>query len=360
MSGPADPPDCGRRVTYWTGIWEPHREAISKEVAWLRSQLAPGSFVVSFTPQRTHLLARERVLRINYHRWLLLRSAAIGLEPTGDLTHVFGGVGAVGHFLHVLGRRPILLTAVIPGPPLPPALYSRVDHFVAESAGLADTLVRAGVARNRIDVIYPPIDVSRFAPRTAPPPHRFRLLFASSPSEAAEIDQRGIGLLIDLARLRPDVDVVVAWRLWGRLADVRRALAARRPPPNFLVEEGDRADMVPFYEAVHATTCCFEAGYGKAAPNSVVEGLACGRPALVTDTCGIADVIREWRAGVVTSRSAVDLARGIDRLRDGYSAMSAQARRLAEAEFDCRRAAQRYGALYRSLIQRRTDVARTT
>ena len=32
-------------VTYWTGIWEPKREGISKEVEWLRAALAPG-----FTP----------------------------------------------------------------------------------------------------------------------------------------------------------------------------------------------------------------------------------------------------------------------------------------------------------------------
>ena len=341
------------RVSYWTGIWEPRREAISKEVAWLRSELDPRATVVSFTPQRTRLLARERVLRLNFNRWLSLRGAALALERTADVTHVFGGVGAVGHFLHVLGRRPILLTVVIPGPPLPSELYARVSRFVAESRGLAATLTGAGVPTDRIDIIYPAVDLQQYSPPASSPDGRFRLLFASSPSEPDEIDQRGLGLLIDLARLRPEVDVVVAWRRWGRVAEARRVLASRMPPSNFKVDEGDQVDMTAIYRGVHATVCCFEAGYGKAAPNSVVEGLASGLPSLVSDSCGIADLIAEWQAGVVTARSAEALACGIDDLRRRYDATRRAARRLAEAEFDRRRAADRYAGLYRALTRLR-------
>jgi glycosyltransferase involved in cell wall biosynthesis len=339
------------RVSYWTGIWEPRREAISKEVAWLRSALDPRAIVVSFTPQRTRLLLREKVLRLNFRRWLSLRSAALALERTGDVTHVFGGVGSVGHFLHVLGRRPILMTAVIPGGPLAPELYARVARFVVESRGLAATLTGAGVPADRIDIIYPPIDLQQYSPQVSPPAGRFRLLFASSPSEPGEIDQRGVGLLIDLARLRPEIDIIVAWRRWGRVADARSIVASRMPPSNFKVEEGDQADMCAIYRGVHATVCCFEAGYGKAAPNSLVEGLASGLPALVSDSCGIADLIGEWQAGVVTPRSAEALATGLDDLQRRYDAIRGAARRLAEAEFDSRRAASRYAGLYRALTK---------
>jgi glycosyltransferase involved in cell wall biosynthesis len=337
------------RVTYWTGIWEPRREAISKEVSWLRSELAPGSPVVAFTPQPSRLLVRERVLRIHYKRWLLLRGAALLMEQAGELSHVFGGVGAVAHFLHLLGRRPILLTVMIPGPPLDLALYSRVQRFVAQSRSLAATLTGAGVSPRFIEIIYPALNIGLYAPHRPPSESRFRLLFASSPAEPQEIDQRGIGLLIELARLRPDIDVIVVWRRWGRVAEARRILASRHPPPNFKVEEGDVLDMPALYRDVHATVCCFEDGYGKAAPNSVVEGLASGRPALIARTSGIADLIGEWHAGVVTERTAEGLASGVDDLRSSYGTASVQARRLAEAEFDDRRAADRYASLYRTV-----------
>ncbi len=346
LSSPADPIHA---VTYWTGIWEPGREGISKEVAWLRRRLAPRATVVSFTPQSSRPLFRDRVLRLNLKRWLWLRATAFALEEKTVVNHVFGGLATARHFLLVLRRRPILFTAVIPGETFEPTLYARVAHFVAESRDLASSLAGVGVPSDRIDIIYPAVDIDRHAVPAAPVGERFRLLFASTPSDPGEIDSRGLGLLIELARLRPDIDVVVAWRRWGRVGECVRRIESRQPPPNFLLQQGDLADMTTLYQRVHATVCGFEAGFGKSAPNSIVEGLAAGRPALVTDTCGIADLIGEWQAGVVTVRSAEALARGVDDLRQRYDAASAQARRLAEQEFDERKALARYAALYRRL-----------
>lgn len=340
------------RVTYWTGIWEPRREAISKEVAWLRQELASGSPIVAFTPQRTAWLTRERVLRINQHRWAWLRAAALAVEWAGDLTHVFGPIDAA-HYLSILGRRPILFTVAIPGLPLARALYARVQRFVAESRGLADALVHAGVSADRVEVIYPAVNLEAYAPQPPPADGPFRLLFASTPSDPEEIESRGIGLLIELARSRPDIEVVLLWRQWGRASEARRALESRQPPRNCRVEQRDVVDMASVYRDVHATVCCFEAGTGKSAPNSVIEGLASGRPALLADTCGISDLVKEWQAGVVTARTVEDLARGVDELRQGYASAQIQARRLAEEEFDSLRALKRYADLYRGLANAR-------
>jgi glycosyltransferase involved in cell wall biosynthesis len=336
------------RVTYWTGVWEPQREAISKEVAWLRRSLSPGSPVISFTGQPTAIHPRDRVLRINRHHWYMLRAAALGLEPLGRVTHVFGGVGTTEFFLRILGRRPILFTVVIPSVASEPDVYARVDHFVAESRSLRDILLRAGVPADRIDVIYPAVDLRRYAPLSAP--HgRFTLLFASSPPDVNDIDTRGIGLLIELARARPGVDVVVLWRQWGDADEAARVLAARRPPANFRIQSGDVADMAAAYQQAHATVCFFEAGNGKSAPNSVVEGLACGRPTLLSDTCGIADLVTEWDAGAVAPRQLDALLDALDRLQSRYDIAASQARRLAEAEFDRSVALGRYAGIYARL-----------
>jgi len=335
-------------VTYWTGVWEPTREAISKQVAWLRATLAPGSPIVSFTAQSSAIYVRERVLRLNFHRWYALRAAALALERAGSVTHIFGGIGTTEHLLHVLGRRPILFTVVIPGAASPPESYRHVRHFVAESRVLAETLTRAGVPHDRVDIIYPAIDVDHYAP--APPPEgRFTLLFASSPADSSEIDARGVGLLIDLARLRPDIDVVVLWRQWGDVAEARRVIDGRSPPRNFRLEHRDARNMADVYLNAHATACFFDAGVGKSAPNSVVEGLASGRPALLTDTCGVADIVGAWQAGVVCPRDITALVGSIDELRRDYPRYALQARRLAEQEFDSRRALARYAALYERL-----------
>jgi glycosyltransferase involved in cell wall biosynthesis len=338
------------RITYWTGIWEPAREAISKEVAWLRGALAPGSPVVSFTPQRSALDWTDRVLRLNFNRWYGLRAAAAVLEPQGRITHVFGGIGTSDHFLYLLGRRPLLFTVVIGGTPSRPPLYARVGHFVAESGGLAAALIGAGVEPSRIDVIYPAVDLERFEAASAPPSARFTLLFASSPADASEIEPRGLPLLVELARARPDVEVVVLWRQWGDVAAAQRTMNALRPPPNCQIVQRDATDMRTVYRDVHAVTCFFAASVGKAAPNSVIEALAMGRPALLADTCGIADLVTRWQAGAVAARSVDALAAGLDELRSDYANASRQARRLAEQEFDARRALVRYEALYQRLL----------
>ena len=334
-------------ATYWTGIWEPRREAISKEVAFFRAQLAPGSPVVSFTPQSSALLPGERVLRLHYRRWIPLRAAAAMLEPLGSVTHMFGGIDAA-HFLLVLGRRPLLFTVTVAGAPQSLELYNRVSRFVVESRGLARILTAAGVPSERIDIIYPGVDLTKYAD-SSPPPAGFRIVFASTPSNPDEIEQRGINLLIDLARARPDIEIQVLWRNWGAVGESRRRIEELSPPGNFRIRVGDVPDMLAIYREAHATACCFAPGYGKSAPNSIVEAMAAGRPVLLTDTCGIADLVAENQAGVVAPRTVEGLAAGVEELRSHYEALRVNARRLAEREFDNARVLARYARIYQEL-----------
>jgi glycosyltransferase involved in cell wall biosynthesis len=340
------------RVTYWTGVWDPRREAMSKQVAALRARLSPRGPVVAYTPQSSALVWPVRVLRLNQNRWRWLRCAALSLERRGDVTHIFGGLDAA-HFLLLLGRRPILFTVAIPGEGTAAHLYGKVARFVAESRPIAAALRRAGVPDDRIEIIYPGINLARFRPQPVPTTTRFRLLFASTPADPDEIEARGIPLLVSLARRRPDIEIFTLWRRWGSLADARRRLAALDPPRNFIVEERDARDMAHVYAGAHATVCLYAAGHGKSAPNSVVEGLAAGRPALLADTCGIADLVAEAGAGVSAPRDLDALCAAVDRLRAGYDGARQRARELAERELDERVTVRRYASLYRELAAER-------
>jgi len=240
------------------------------------------------------------------------------------------------------------LTVVIPGPPLPPALYDKVALFVVESERLARSLALAGVAPDRIRTIYPGVDLARFRP-TAPPPGRFRLLFASTPADPAEFPARGIPLLVELARRRPDVEVVFLWRRWGDQDAARRALGELRPPDNVTSEWGDVPDMAAALHRVHAVAACFAPDFGKSCPNSVVEGLACGRPALLADTCGIADLVTRERAGRCAPRTADALAEALDELRADHAAYAARARALAERHFDQAAFVRDYADVYEAV-----------
>jgi glycosyltransferase involved in cell wall biosynthesis len=338
-------------VTYWTGIWEPHREALSSQVQKLRAALAPGSIVVSFSPGQRTRMPRDRVLRLSGRRWLLLRGLALALEPRAKMTHVVGGTGS-WHLLRSLGRRPILFTVALAGHPLEPSLYDKVAAFAAESEELAAALGAAGVDPAKIRLIRPGIDLALFHPSPAPPPSPFKLLFASTPADPHELDERGIPLLVELAREVPDLELTLLWRRWGSLADARKALRALDPPANLKVIERDSKDMSAELASVHATVCLFSRGAGKSCPNSVIEGLAVGRPALVSEEVGIAPTIDAAGAGRVASRDVPSLVAALETLRSDFAAHSARARLLAEQQFDWRETQQRYRELYRSISAR--------
>jgi len=337
------------RVTYWTGTWDPAKEAISKEVQQLRSAGGASHPVVSFSPgQHSALRSAERVVQLSARRWMLMRAVASVVERYGAISHVFGGLSS-WHLLRAVGRRPVVLTVAIPGEPADRAIWSNVAIAVAESEPLADALRQVGIPADRVRLIYPGIDLDRFTPGPEPPARRFRLLFASSPSDAAEFDRRGIPLLVETARRRPEIDVVLLWREWGDQRAARHALAELAPPPNVSVEFASGRGMPEIYRSADAVACLYEDGFGKSCPNSVVEALACGVPAVVSSGCGIAGLVSAAGAGLVVARAPEAVAAAVARLREARAAWAAAARALAERAFGERMFLAAYARLYDEL-----------
>jgi glycosyltransferase involved in cell wall biosynthesis len=336
------------RVTYWTGTWDPAKEAISKEVNALRVGPRSGAPVVSFAPhQATRFVPRDRALCLSGRAWPILRVVAAVIERRGDVTHIFGGAFS-WHLFRALGKRPILLTAVAPRIGDERLPHTRIARVAIEVAAAADEWVEAGVPRERVEVVPPGVDLEWYRPAPPPSTERFTLLFASTPSDASEIGPRGVPLLVELARLRPDLDVILPWRQWGDLETSRRALEALRPPSNVVISVGD-ADMRDWYARAHATIVCFDRGVGKACPNFVLEGFACGRPCIATPEVGIAGLIETSGSGIVARRDARALAEAADRLRTDWTDYAERARALANDRFDMRRFRARYEQIYRDI-----------
>jgi glycosyltransferase involved in cell wall biosynthesis len=343
--------DVPPRVTYWTGVWEPTQEALSKEIELLRSSRAAASLVVSFASgQRTALMPRRGAIRLNGDRWALLRAIAAGAERRGDVTHVFGSLDE-WHLLRAVGRRPVIFTAAIDGHRPSRDLWRKVEVFAAETDMLAASLVRAGAPPGRVRVIHPGIDLREYVPRPAPPRRPFRILFASSPACPSEFEARGIPLLVEVARACRGVEIVLLWRDWGNQDEALRALQALDPPPNVVVERCGERTMADVFAAAHAVVCAYAPGFGKSAPNSVIEGLACGRPAILTESCGLVGVVTRGGAGESAARFVGALAGAIEALRSRYDDAAAAARRLAEREFNATSFCAAYDELYERLAR---------
>jgi glycosyltransferase involved in cell wall biosynthesis len=223
-------------------------------------------------------------------------------------------------------------------------------RVVVEADVLIDEWVERGVPRAAITVVHPGIDLEQYA--FAPPPRqteRVRFLFASSPSEPSEIEARGIPLLIEFARARPDIEIVVPWRPWGDVERMTAVMDALRPPANFHVRVEHSVDMRRYFAEAHATVVCFRAGAGKALPNFALEGLAAGRPCLATRESGLARLLDTCGAGLVCDRNVAGLSAAVDELRASLDERSARARQLAETQFDLQTFLRAYEGIYRSV-----------
>jgi glycosyltransferase involved in cell wall biosynthesis len=324
--------DVPPKVTYWTGTWDPRREAISKEIELLRELGGRRAPVISFSSgQGARLEVGNRVVCLSASQWPLLRALAPLAERTGDVNHVFGSLDA-WHLLRSVRRKPTILTVVLPGQPGTSTLPAHVRCFVAESEAIADTLRKSGVAEDRLRLIYPGVDLHQYRPGP-PPAGPFRIIFASTPADPAEFDARGIGLLVELARHCPDIDVVLLWRSWGNRDLARQALERLRPPANLKVEERNGRDMPDVYRSAHAVAALYQDGFGKSCPNSVVEALACGLPALVSKGCGIARLVEQSGAGLAAPRDIRAIVLAARALQRHAQPFGRAARALAEAHF---------------------------
>jgi glycosyltransferase involved in cell wall biosynthesis len=201
-----------------------------------------------------------------------------------------------------------------------------------------------------VRLIFPPVDLDRFCP--APPPAApFTVLFASSPELESWLGARGVPQLLDAAALRPAVRFRLLWRPWGTSEPHVRKMIAERGLQNVDLLVSRCGDMAGQYRAAHAVAVPFtDRTQCKPAPNSLVEGLACARPALVTNVVGLSDLVREGAAGVVCSPSGDALADGIDRLMADWPTYSVHARRLAERWFGQDRFLAEYDRIYRQLV----------
>ncbi len=343
------------RIAYWTSSFEPHLEAIASEVALLRRQF-PSSVAWGLSHRRWALLSRRRGFCLHPRLHLLFRLATRLFESAFDLHHVFGSLGD-WFYLNRPRRRPTVLTVAAHCSPVERQLLERVDRFVVEHPGGADDLERLGIDRRRVRLIFPPVDLERFSP-APPPPGPFTVLFASSPEEPSWLEARGVPQLLDAAALRPVMRFRLLWRPWGHSEGHVRRWIVEKGLRNVELVVGRCDDMAGQYHAAHVCAAPFtNPERAKPAPNSVVESLACGRPVVVTEQVGLADLVREGKAGAVCAATGEAIAEQLDRLQAVWEAHSTAARRMAEDWFGVERFLDGYRRLYDELIAGRRAAA---
>ena len=319
--------------------------AVSKEMHQLM-RAVPQSLAFGLSPHYAvafHPSTRSYGVHPSLHPFV--RPAMRLLERRFDINHVFTGLGD-WHFLSVLGRRPIVLTLTQRGKPADGRLLSKVAHVVAESDSLAEEAFEAGVARDRISVRYPGVDLAEFA-ATPPPPINgvWKCVFASSPENLSEVETKGLGLLIELARVEPSFALTVLWRPFGPESDKALSAVTSEIPPNVRIIAGRMDRIQDCYRDAHFSIAPFRT-VGKPCPNSVIEALAVGRPALVSDYTDLAPLLEREQAGIQFAPTIDDLRRAYDDLRANYGRLQSASRHCAERHFNLAGMLQHYMTIY--------------
>jgi glycosyltransferase involved in cell wall biosynthesis len=243
-----------------------------------------------------------------------------------------------------------VLTATTLAPNVEQRLLERVDRFVVEYPAGKTELANLGISTDRVRLVFPPVDLEKFAP--APPPDGpFTVLFASSPDEPGWLAARGVPQLLDAATLRPAMRFRFLWRPWGSSLGVVRQWVADRGLQNVEIVAGVCANMPAEYRRAHVTAAPFiDMTRSKLAPNSLVESLACGRPVLASEAVGLAEVIAEHRAGRIVKVTGAALAEQLDCLQAEWSQHAERARALAERHFGTTTFLEGYSRVYSELL----------
>jgi glycosyltransferase involved in cell wall biosynthesis len=264
---------------------------------------------------------------------------------------LFGGLGDWFHLKAVV-KHPTVLTVVVPNKACDPALLTKVDRFVVEWPGALDDLVELGIDRDRVRLILPPVDLVHFHPKNIEV-DRFTVLFASSPEREDWLEARGVPLLLSAAAQRPDWRFRLIWRPWGdALARVQRWVEERQLDNVDLVV-GKFDNMASHYQQAHVTVAPFtDMDRCKAAPNSLVESLACGCPVVMTREVGLATVVQEANAGEICETESDELVGSLEAIRRDWSGYSQRARHLAEQQFCANRFVREYANVYQELIKK--------
>jgi glycosyltransferase involved in cell wall biosynthesis len=344
-----------KRIIYWSiSCLEPEIEAVSKEVFLLAYQFR-NSFIFSVTPHHIFRLSlRKRFIGFHSKSDLFLRMIIPSIERCCDINHIYGDI-CPWTFYKALRRKPIVLTIASERGDLNVDFIDRCKKIIVQTEKLYKSIIDIGVSRDKIEVIYPGVDLRRFNPginicNIGVPT---KILFASAPRSREELAGRGVPLLLMAAKETPEIQYHLLYRKWkgGYTSfEPTKKLIENCALKNVMLTNSVIHDMPGIYRDHHFTVIPYiHSSGGKECPNSLVESLACGRPVLISSVSPFAYFIEENQCGVVFDPNPASLVVAIEKGMKNYSELSSRAATVANKYFSQEKLLQRMSKIYEKL-----------
>jgi glycosyltransferase involved in cell wall biosynthesis len=327
------------RIIYWNNsCLQPEIEAVSKEVFQLAHHF-PDSFLFGINPHYLFLASRKQRY-VGFHPGFdpLLRLLIPLLERQCDLSHVYGEL-MPWTFYKTLYRKPLVWTIASEKGGLKIDFAERCRKVLVQTDTFQSNLLALGLDQDKVEVVYPGVDLRPFRPCTEARCvlGRPRILFATAPRSAEEMAGRGVNLLLEAAQKSPDIQYRLLYRAWRNghtsLAATRQKIEAAGLR-NVTLTNGIVRDMPTVYHAHHFTVIPYtRADGGKECPTSLIEGLACGLPVLISSVSPFAYFVEAHACGVVFDPTPDDLITAVEIGLRQYAALSARAVDVAQRYF---------------------------
>lgn len=329
----------------------PEWEAASKEVLHLLEAMTDEF--------DTHLLAmnnkHRRLVLTGKQKHLPLPWGAAGLPffrsyaSRFDLNHIVASLSE-RHLVSRLKGPKTILTASKDDPSMQ-TMEGNLKHVrelpavIVESLWHREMLLQAGLDRERIHLIYPGKAIQPYTRPDGP----FTIVFATSPRGPNDFLARGIHLMLEVAKVLPEVRFRLVWRKL-MVEEVRKAVADRGVT-NVEILNGTIDDMNAVYAAAHAVILPgLTKNSIKPCPHSALDGLAHGKPILASRPMSIAPIIAERKCGVIFEADRDGLVHAIQTLVDDYDTYQVNCHPVAKDTFSPEVFIERHRALYRSLL----------
>jgi glycosyltransferase involved in cell wall biosynthesis len=343
-------------IAYWTtACLAPQFEAVSKEVF----DLAAGfrdSRIFAVSPHLKFKVSRqERTIGFHSRFMPILRAVIPFLERAVSLNHVYAEINP-WLYLSALSKRPTVLTIASEKGDPEPELLRRCEVIVTQTEEMRQRLAQLGLPPDRLRLIYPGIDLTRFAPRAPQSSsRRTRVLFATFPRDEAELAGRGVLLLLEIAKRCPEVDFTFLSRPWSSGNTARSAVERRIRAlglRNVTIPEGLQNRMAELYGRHDFTVIPYtQADGGKECPRSMIEALASGLPVLISERSPFGGFIAKHECGAVFACDPESFASALESALRAYPKLSLNAANVARARFDLRETLRRYAVVYDELAR---------
>ena len=203
-------------------------------------------------------------------------------------------------------------------------IASKLRGIIVQSKRTKEQLVEIGVEQDKIMMIYPLIDLSKFKYSEPPPLDEFKILFASAPNlEVPGEDNfrdKGVPLLLEAFKefiKEEDAILYILWR--GKYNKELYQMINRLDLEGHVKVINGVVNMPEMYAKIHVTVIPFiNLWRSPEIPLSAVESLACGRPVVTTDVGEIAEIVKERGCGCVAKPKKSDFLLVLKNCKENY------------------------------------------